>query len=89
MFRIERMHIKLVVLIAGIFLPLLNGVARPNECTVKPIKPIRCVCGLVDAVDGEPVSDARVTVLKDKAELVSERTGTDGRFSFESLERGL
>jgi len=37
---------------------------------------------------GEPIPNAKVSVLRGEAEIVSVQSGSDGRFSFERLDSG-
>jgi len=55
---------------------------------VRPLKPVRCVCGkLIDPIGG-PVSGATVKVLKDGTDLATVETAGDGTFIFSELKPG-
>jgi hypothetical protein len=80
---------RLPSLIAWILLLLLAGPSWGNECFAPPpLKPIHRVCGIVINLLGEPLSDAKVTVLQDGREIASRQTSKDGKFSFEQLPAG-
>ncbi len=88
MLHTSRAHIAVLFMIANILVPFLGGVSQAGECRMVPIKPIQCVRGGVIDHSGGRISNARVTILRGKTEIVSVRTDADGRFSFERLEPG-
>jgi carboxypeptidase family protein len=88
MLRPGKVCVAFALIVAGISLQLLSGTAHAGECVIVPIKPIRCVCGVVIDPSGGRISNAKVTLLKGETELVSKRTGTDGKFSFEPMQAG-
>jgi hypothetical protein len=83
----NRARIAVAFMIANVLVTFLGGVSQAAECRMVPIKPIQCVRGGVVDRSGR-ISNARVTILRGKTEIVSVRTDADGRFSFEHLEPG-
>jgi hypothetical protein len=73
-------------LIVGILLFQPAGASYATTCVAIPVKPIHHVCGIVIDPLGEPISNAKVTILKGETELVTVQTGVDGKFSIEPLE---
>ncbi len=47
---------------------------------VRPLKPVRCVCGELIGPDGGPISGATVKVVKDRTDIATAKTGADGKF---------
>jgi hypothetical protein len=55
---------------------------------VRPLKPVRCVCGkLIDPVGG-PISGATVKIVKHGRDIATVKTATDGNFTFGELKSG-
>jgi hypothetical protein len=54
---------------------------------VRPLKPVRCVCGKLIDPTGGPVSGATVTVVKDGTDFAT-KTASDGTFFFDQLRSG-
>jgi hypothetical protein len=77
-----------VVLILGILLFQPAGATYATTWVPVPVKPIHHLCGIVIDPLGEPISNAKVTILKGETELVTVQTGPDGKFSIEPLEAG-
>ncbi len=75
-------------MIAGFLLLSPAEVSYATTCIVVPIKPIRHVCGIVTNQLGEPIPNAKVTILRGAMELASVQTTEDGKFSLEQLEAG-
>jgi hypothetical protein len=84
----RRARIALVAVVSIILTPFLGDVSQAAECRIAPIKPIRCVRGIVTDPSGLPISNAKVTILRAGTEFVSIRTNTDGKFSFDRLGAG-
>lgn len=55
---------------------------------VRPLKPVRCVCGELIDQSGGPVSGATVKVVKGGTGLASVKTAADGKFMFGELKSG-
>jgi hypothetical protein len=55
---------------------------------VRPLKPVRCVCGKLIDPAGGPVSGATVTVIKDGIDLVTKETDDHGNFFFDDMKSG-
>jgi hypothetical protein len=55
---------------------------------VRPLKPVRCVCGKLIDPTGGPVSGAKVTVIKDGIDLATKETDDHGNFIFDELKSG-
>jgi hypothetical protein len=86
--KLALVRIALAFMIVHIFVPLLAGVSKAGECQITPIKPIQCVRGIVIDISGGPISNAKVAIFRSGTEIVSIRTGADGKFSFERLKAG-
>jgi|SRR5271166_3643392 len=82
------MRIALASAIAGMILVVSTGTAAANVCVTKRIKSLARTCGsVIDAV-GEPIPNAKVTILKDGTEVAETQTDDGGKFSFETLKEG-
>jgi hypothetical protein len=79
---------SLTRLTVGFLLLLPASASYATTCIEQPVKPIRQVRGIVIDSTGEPIPNAKVTVLKAGTELVVVKTSADGKFSFERLEAG-
>ncbi len=55
---------------------------------VRPLKPVRCVCGKLIDPTGGPVSGVTVTVIKDGIDLATKETDDHGNFIFDELKSG-
>jgi hypothetical protein len=55
---------------------------------VRPLKPVRCVCGKLIDPTGGPVSGAMVKVAKDGIDVATMKTDGDGSFIFGELKSG-
>jgi Carboxypeptidase regulatory-like domain len=76
-------------IIVGLLLLLPTETTRATTCIAPPpLKPIHRICGFVNNQLGEPIPNAKVTVLQNGSEIVTVQTSTDGRFSFEQLKAG-
>jgi hypothetical protein len=78
----------LATILAG--LSILVGTSRAEVICdkVRPLKPVRCVCGKLTDQTGGPVSGATVRVLQDRTELAAMKTAADGTFVFAELKSG-
>ena len=77
------------ILVVGAFLLLPARISGTEEtCLPLRLKPLRCVCGIIKDLTGEPVTGATVTIFENGSELVARHTGDDGKFSFDSLKAG-
>jgi hypothetical protein len=76
-------------IIVGLLLLLPAETIHATTCiALPPLKPIHHICGFVNNQLGEPIPNAKVTVLQNGSEIVTLQTSTDGRFSFEQLKAG-
>ena len=74
---------------AGLLVLLSAISSSANTCVALPgLKHVRHVCGIVINQLDEPIPNARLTLLKGGAELVTIETGADGRFAFGAVEAG-
>lgn len=55
---------------------------------VRPLKPVRCVCGKLTDSTGGPVSGATVKVVEDEVDVAIMKTDNDGSFIFGDLKSG-
>ena len=55
---------------------------------VRPLRPVRCVCGKLIDPTGGPVSGATVKVVKDGMDIATIKTCGDGIFLFSGLKSG-
>ena len=55
---------------------------------VRPLKPVRCVCGKLIDPTGGSVSGATVKVTKDGIDVATMKTDGDGSFFFSGLKSG-
>ena len=83
-----RTKIPFASIIVGFLLLVPTELSHATTCTLLPIKPIRYVCGIVLNQLGEPIPNAKVTILEGITELASVQTNNDGKFSFEQLKAG-
>jgi len=84
----RRKRASFAAIIVGFVLLLPSKVSYATTCVPVPIKPIRHVCGIVTNQLGEPIPNAKVTILRGIMKLASVQTSEDGRFSFQELEAG-
>ena len=75
---------------AGGFLFLhATGVSCATTCIAPPpLKPVHRICGIVFFPSGDRVANAKVTVLQAATEIAEQKTGSDGKFSFDRLKAG-
>jgi len=79
----------LATIVAGLLiLPAGNSRAEISCGKELRLKPVRCVCGMIIDLIGEPVPGVTVTVLKDGTELAAAKTASDGKFIFSELKSG-
>jgi hypothetical protein len=79
----------LAVIVIGFLLLFPSDISYATECiALPPLKPIHHVCGFVVDPSGEPIPNAKVTILKDANEVATMQTSPDGRFAFEQLKPG-
>jgi Carboxypeptidase regulatory-like domain len=80
--------VSVAMILAGL---LLVPTASRSEVVcekVRPLKPVRCICGkLIDLAD-DPVSGVTVTVIKDGRNLATKETDADGNFIFDGMRPG-
>src|ERR1700730_18767439 len=88
MWLMRRTLASFAAMVGGFLLLLPAEFSYATICILVPIKPIRHVCGIVTNRLGEPIQNAKVTILKEATELASAQTSEDGKFSFEQLESG-
>jgi Carboxypeptidase regulatory-like domain len=81
-----RARLAAFVLVLLLWLPVSGSYATTSIAL--PVKPIRRVCGIVRDLTGDPIPNAKVTVLKGEAEVVVVQAGEDGKFSCGRLEAG-
>ncbi|MGB7666298.1 MAG: carboxypeptidase-like regulatory domain-containing protein [Candidatus Acidiferrales bacterium] len=81
------MHTKRALLVAGLLL-LPATLSHATDCIQRPVKPVRQISGIVTGQRGQPLANAKVTVLKGDAELAVEQTAADGKFSFAQFGAG-
>jgi hypothetical protein len=55
---------------------------------VRPLKPVRCVCGKLLDQSGGPVSGALITLNQNGAPFTTASTDADGKFLFRELKPG-
>lgn len=73
----------------GFLLFFAGGISHATTCIAPPPpKPIHHICGVVIDPLGEPIPNAKVTILENGRELVALQTGKDGKFSFAQLQAG-
>jgi hypothetical protein len=53
-----------------------------------PLKPVHRIWGIVFSPSGDPVTNAKVSVLQKDKEVATQQTDEDGKFSFDSLKPG-
>ena len=73
--------------IALMAIGLLTPPAFADVCVSKPLKVTR-VCGVVVDPSGEPIANARLSVLKNGMPLSSSSSDSEGRFDFAVTESG-
>jgi hypothetical protein len=79
----------LAATVIGLLLFCPSAISHASECVAPPpLKPIHHVCGFVVDPSGEPIPNAKVTILKDGNEVATMQTSPDGRFAFEQLKAG-
>jgi hypothetical protein len=79
----------LAAIMIGFLLFFPSEISYATECVaLPPLKPIHHVCGFVVDPSGEPIPNAKVTILKDGNEVAAMQTNADGRFAFEQLKAG-
>lgn len=79
----------LAATVIGFLLFLPSDISYATEClALPPLKPIHHVCGFVVDPSGEPIPNAKITILKDGDEVATLQTSSDGRFAFEQLKAG-
>jgi Carboxypeptidase regulatory-like domain len=80
------MHTKRALLIAG-FLLLPATLSHATDCIQPPVKPVHQISGIVTGM-GQPLANAKVTVLRGDTELAAAQTAADGQFSFPQFGAG-
>jgi hypothetical protein len=76
-------------IIVGLLLLLPAETTKATTCiALPPLKPIHHICGFVNNQLGEPIPNAKVTLLQNGSEIVTMQSSADGRFSFEHLKAG-
>jgi hypothetical protein len=78
------------MLLAGLFLLLQTQPSGAEAICgkVRPLKPVRCLCGrLIDPI-GDPISGATIEVTKDGIGLATVKTDGKGNFIFDELKPG-
>jgi hypothetical protein len=55
---------------------------------VRPLKPVRCVCGELIDPTGDPIAGVTVKVIKDGRDLATKETDGHGNFIFGELKSG-
>jgi hypothetical protein len=81
----RNIHFAKVCLILTVALPARAQVICDK---VRPLKPVRCVCGKLTDPTGGPVVGAAVKVVKDGKEVAATTTDEDGSFVFGELKSG-
>jgi len=62
----------------GLLLFFPSAISYASECVaLPPLKPIHHVCGFVVDPSGEPIPNAKVTILKDGNEVATMQTSAD------------
>jgi hypothetical protein len=82
---IVRSAIYVGVVLAAVVLTVEH--ADADVCVYKPPK-VRRVCGMIVDSDGRPITDVKVTVLKDGMTVKNARTDETGEFDFDGIEAG-
>jgi hypothetical protein len=85
---VKKKHHPLATILVGLLLIQTASRAEVICGKVRPIKPVRCVCGKLIDPTGGPVSGATVTVIKDGIELATKETDDRGNFIFDELKSG-
>jgi hypothetical protein len=81
-------HKLLATMVAGF---LAGAGALPAEVIcgpIRPLKPVRCLCGNMIDQTGGPAADITVKVIKDGENIATTKTTTDGTFTFGELPAG-
>jgi hypothetical protein len=83
----KKRHLYATVLV-GFLLIQTASRAEVICAKVRPLKPVRCVCGKLIDPTGGPVSGATVTVIKDGIDRATKETDDHGNFVFDELKSG-
>jgi carboxypeptidase family protein len=67
---------------------LLGSTTSATVCVSHKLSPLSHVCGFVVDRSTTPISNAKVTILKDGTEVIAVQTGADGQFNFQRLDAG-
>jgi hypothetical protein len=79
----------LAAMMIGFLLFFPSDISYATECVaLPPLKPVHHVCGFVIDPSGEPIPNAKVTILEHTNEVAAMQTNADGRFAFEQLKAG-
>jgi hypothetical protein len=78
----------LATMLAGLLLIQTDSRAEVICEKVRPLKPVRCICGELIGPDGGPISGAMVKVVKDGTDIAIVKTGADGKFMLGELKSG-
>ena len=84
----KKRHLLATIAAGLLLLPVGTSRAEVICGKARPLKPVRCVCGKLIDLSGEPVSGATVKVVKDGTDLATVKTAGDGEFIFGELKSG-
>jgi Carboxypeptidase regulatory-like domain len=74
--------------IAGFLVLFSASSSFANTCIDIPLKPVQHICGIVMNQANERISNARLTLIKGGAELITIETDAGGRFDFKEVAAG-
>jgi hypothetical protein len=66
---------------------LIASDADANVCVYKPAK-VHQIIGVVVDLDGRPIRDAKVVVIKDQVQIAEQQSKENGTFVFDSVSAG-
>ena len=84
----QKRHLLAMITVGLLLLHVQTSSAEAICEKVRPIKPLRCVCGKLTDQTGGPVLGATVKVIKDGIDLATVKTDGSGNFIFDELKSG-
>jgi hypothetical protein len=78
----------LATILVGLLLIQTASRATVSCGKVRPLKPVRCVCGELIDPAGDPIAGVTVKVIKGGTDLATTETDSHGNFIFDNLKSG-